>query len=115
MGTYCCCGVKKRDGWICECDWEGWHLCFEMDNTIDNFPKNIPIKEHPDKDGTYLVRVFEDGDYDECESEFSIKEKKWEEYINQAISRWKIEYNDGWMGYRGVYAWRELKEEDEEV
>jgi len=33
----------------------------------------------------------------------------WGEYTNQAVSRWKIEYNDNWMGYRGVYAWKPLK------
>ncbi len=102
MGMYCCCGVKKREGWICECDWDGWSLCFQLDSA----PKHVPIK-HPEKDGTYSVRVFEDGDYHEDESEFSTKEKNWGEITNDIISNWKIEYNDSWMGYRGVYAWKE--------
>jgi len=109
MGMYCCCGVKKRsDGWSCECDWEGWFLCFE----VKNLPKNITIKKYPEKNGKYLVRVFEDGDYNEDESEFSTIEKNWEEPTNQAISKWKIEYSDNWTGYRGVYAWKEIIDKD---
>ena len=105
MGMYCCCGVKKRsDGWKCECDWQGWYLCFPRDEATET----VPIKHHPEKDGTYLVRVSEDGDNFEDESEFSVIEKNWGETTNQAISRWKIEYNDNWMGYRGVYAWKEF-------
>ena len=99
---YCCCGVKKREGWVCECDWEGWFLCF----ACENIPVTVPIKEIPDKDGTYEVRVFEDGDYHEMESEFSSVKKDWGEPTNQAVSHWKIEYEDGWCGYRGVYAWK---------
>lgn len=110
MGMYCCCGVKKRDGWKCECDWKDWFLCFQMDYQKDNLPKDIPIKEIPDKDGIYEVRTFEDGDYDEEESEFSLTKKNWGQYTNQAISHWKIVYNDNWMGYKGVYAWK--KKED---
>lgn len=112
MGMYCCCGIKKRDGWICQCDWTEWFLCFEMDYNHDNFPLNIPIKEIPDKDGTYEVRVFEDGDYDEMESEFSLVKKNWGEVTNQAISHWRSEYDDNWMGYRGVYAWKEKPKEE---
>lgn len=108
MGMYCCCGVKKRsEGWICECDWNGWFLCFEM----KNIPVKVPIKNIPDKDGLYHVRTFEDGDYHEVESEFSRIEKNWGQLTNQAISHWEIEYNDNWMGYRSVYAWKE-KDED---
>jgi hypothetical protein len=99
---YCCCGVKKRDDWVCECNWDGWFLCFEC----ENLPELIPIKSCPDTDGTYEVRVFEDGDHNETESEFSVIKKNWGEYTNQAISNWKITYNDGWCGYRGVYAWK---------
>lgn len=51
------------------------------------------------------MRVFEDGDDYEAESEFCTQEKNWGEYTNQAVSHWKIVYDDGWMGYRGVYAW----------
>ncbi len=102
MGIYCCCGIKKRDNWVCECDWNGWFLCFQHENT----PVNVPIKEIPDKDGVYEVRVFEDGDDHETQSEFSLTKKNWGEFTNQAISHWKIEYEDNWMGYRGVYAWK---------
>ncbi len=109
MGMYCCCGVKKRDGWKCECDWDGWFSCFKIDHAEDNFPKNIPIKHHPDIDGTYEVRTCDSGDYNEEKSEFSLIEKNWGELTNQAISRWKIEYNDNWMGYKGVFAWKESK------
>ncbi len=107
MGMYCCCGVKKRNGWICECDWNGWFLCFEMDYQKDNLPKNISIKEIPDEDGIYEVRTFDSGDYYEETSEFSIVKKNWGQDTNQAISHWKIEYDDKWMGYKGVYAWKE--------
>lgn len=107
MGMYCCCGVKKSiDGWKCECDWEGWFLCFEMDSS-DGFPKNIPIKSIPDKEGKYKVRTFSDGDYHEKESEFSLIPKNWGQCTNQAISHWEIEYNDNWMGFEGVYSWKE--------
>ena len=105
MGMYCCCGVKKRsEGWKCQCDWEDWFLCFELDSA----PKNVLIK-NPDKDGVYPVRTFDDGDYFEEESEFSIKEKNWGEDTNKAISKWKIEYADHWTGFKGVYAWKEIK------
>jgi hypothetical protein len=103
MGMYCACGVKKTDDWQCECDWSGWYLCFE----IKEFIKHAPVKEIPEKQGQYLVRTFEDGDYHEEESEFSLIKKNWGESTNQAVSHWKIEYQDGWLGYRGVYAWKE--------
>lgn len=107
MGMYCCCGVKKRDGWVCKCDWEGWFLCWEQKTQdLHAIPVKVPVKEIPDKEGIYLVRVFEDGDDHEVESEFSLTKKNWGEFTNQAISHWKIEYNDNWMGYRGVYAWK---------
>jgi len=106
MGMYCCCGVKKRDGWICECDWKDWFLCFEMDYHKDNFPKDIPIKEIPDEDGIYEVRTFDSGDYDEEESEFSLIAKNWGQCTNQAISHWQIAYQDGYCGYRGVFSWK---------
>lgn len=102
MGMYCCCGVKKKDSWVCECDWDGWFLCFDLDSA----PKSVPIKLYPDEDGIYEVRIFEDGDYKETESEFSVVEKNWGEKTNQAISKWKIEYDDHWVGFRGVYAWK---------
>lgn len=108
MGMYCACGVKKRDGWICECDWNGWYLCYEEKKPeLHSIPVTVPIKEIPDRDGVYQVRIFEDGDYHEIESEFSLIEKNWGELTNEAISHWKVEYCDGWMGYRGVYAWKE--------
>lgn len=106
MGMYCACGVKKRGDWKCECDWNGWFLGFEMEH--EKQWANIPIKEHPEKEGTYYVRTFSDGDYDEEESEFCLIPKNWGELTNQAISRWKITYDDNWMGYKGVYAWKEL-------
>lgn len=103
MGTYCCCGVKKRsEHWKCECDWEGWYACFKT----DQMPQNIYIK-NPDRDGKYLVRIFEDGDDYEDESAFSLIEKNWGQCTNDAISNWEVDYCDGWMGYRGVYAWKE--------
>ncbi len=108
MGMHCICGVKKRkDEWICKCDWEGWFLCFSIPNLENGRLKPIPIKDHPELEGTYLVRVFEDGNNFEEESEFSIVEKNWGEETNQAVSRWKVEYDDNWLGYRGVYAWKE--------
>ncbi len=110
MGMYCCCGVKKIEGWICECDWEDWFLCFEMDYIQDNFHKSIPIKKHPEIDGVYEVRTFDSGDYKEEESEFSIIPKNWGEITNQAISHWEIEYDDNWMGYKGVYAWKDCNQ-----
>lgn len=104
MGMYCCCVVKKiKEGWICQCDWNGWFLCFELDSA----PKNVPIKKIPDKDGNYEVRIFDDGDDFEEESKFSIIEKNWAQSTNQAISHWEIEYDDNWTGYKGVYAWKE--------
>ena len=103
MGQYCCCGVKKREtGWVCECNWDEWFLCF----AVEGIPINIPIKRSPDSEGTYTVRIFEDGDHFEDESEFSLIPKNWGEATNDAISSWKIEYSDGWMGCRGVYAWK---------
>ncbi len=104
---YCACGIKKRDGWKCECDWTGWNLCFEMDYHFANLPKNIPIKK-PEHNDIYSVRIFkDDGDYYEEKSEFCLIEKNWGESTNQAISHWKIDYSDGWTGFRGVYAWKE--------
>lgn len=105
MGMYCCCGVKKTEEWTCECDWNGWYGVFKT----EEMPESVVIKI-PDKDGTYQVRVFEEGDNYEENSEFSCLEKNWGEYTNQAISHWKITYDDGWMGYRGVYAWAPLPE-----
>lgn len=106
MGMYCCCEVKKREGWVCQCDWDGWYLCWEKTNKeVHSIP--VPVKEIPDKDGTYQVRVFEDGDDHEDESEFCSIPKNWGQQTNQAISNWKIEYEDGWVGFRGVYAWKE--------
>ncbi len=103
MGMYCACGVKKRrEGWKCECDWNCWNLCFELDSA----PKNVPINPHPDKEGIYEVRTFGDGDYHEEESKYSLVEKNWGKSTNQAISRWEIEYNDNRLGYTGVYAWK---------
>lgn len=105
MGMYCCCGVKMNDGWQCQCDWHGWFLCWKQErDDLHAIPIEVPVKEIPDRDGVYLVRVFEDGDYDETESEFSLVEKNWGEPTNQAICHWKVTYNDGWFGYRGVYA-----------
>jgi hypothetical protein len=113
MGMYCACGVKKREGWVCECDWDNWYLCFEdKDPSLHGLTTEVPVKKIPDKDGTYQVRVFEDGDYDETESEFSLTKKNWGENTNQMISHWKVEYFDGWVGYRGVYAWKKLGEDD---
>ena len=104
MGRYCACGVKMRlEGWKCECEWEGWYLCFRN----NNFPE-IPIKEHPDCDGKYLVRTFDCDDYNEIESEFCLTPKNWGQITNEAISRWEAEYQDGWMGYTGVYAWKDI-------
>lgn len=103
MGMYCCCGVKKRsEGWKCECDWDGWSGCFKT----DEMPESVPIK-NPDKDGLYKVRVFEGGDNHEAESQFSLKQKNWGQITNEAVSLWEYEYNDNWMGFRGVYAWKE--------
>jgi hypothetical protein len=107
MGMYCCCGVKKRDSWICECDWDGWYLCWEQtDGELHGIPVPVPVKKIPDEDGIYQVRVFEDGDDHECASEFSLIAKNWGESTNQAISNWKASYEDGWCGFRGVYAWK---------
>ena len=103
MGMHCCCGIKKREGWKCECDWTGWFLCFNQ----ETHQTDSPIKDRPDQDGTYMVRVFEDGNDYETESEFSTVAKNWGEYTNQAISHWKVCYEDGWTGYRGVYAWKQ--------
>jgi len=104
---YCCCGVKKRpEGWTCECDWKGWSLCFEP-HDLDAYPKDIPIKEIPDKDGSYEVRTFSDGDYHEEESEFSLVRKNWGQPTNIAISNWEKEYYDGWCGFNGIYAWKD--------
>jgi len=105
MGMYCACGIKKIDGWKCECDWDGWFICFnpELHQTT------APIKKMPDQEGKYLVRVFEDGDDEETESNFSLVAKNWGQSTNKAISHWEIEYNDEWTGYRGVYAWKKLK------
>ena len=105
---YCCCGVKKtsRKGkwtWKCKCKWKGWNLCYPR----ESIPKSVPIKKIPDKNGVYEVRTFDEGDDFEEESEFSILKKNWGEVTNQAISHWKIEYDDNWTGYRGVYAWKE--------
>lgn len=102
MGMYCCCGVKKIDGWVCECDWKGWYLCFELDSA----PKDVIIKL-PQKDGVYQVRTFDCGDYSEEESKFSLTKKNWGQPTNEAISHWEIEYDDNWLGYIGVYAWKE--------
>jgi len=104
MGMYCCCGIKKTGDWVCECDWDGWSLCYKFDNS----PEDVPIK-HPDKDGTYEVRTFDSGDSFEDISEFSLVEKNWGEPTNQAISHWKIAYDDHWLGFSSVYAWKEIK------
>jgi len=109
MGMYCCCGVKKRDDWVCECDWNGWFLCWEQTRKdLHAIPVDVAVKKIPDREGIYLVRVFEDDDY-ETESEFSLTEKNWGEDTNQAISHWKVTYCDNWTGHRGVYAWKENK------
>lgn len=50
--------------------------------------------------------MFEDGDDNETESEFSLTEKNWGHLTNQAISHWEIVYDDNWMGFRGVFAWK---------
>lgn len=107
MGMYCCCGIKKREDWKCECDWKGWFLCFEHDLSRDHFPKDIPIKPYPDIDGTYEVRTYSSGDYDEVTSEFSVIKKNWGEVTNLSVSHWKIAYSDGWLGHIGVYAWKQ--------
>lgn len=117
MGIYCCCGVKKREGWICQCDWDGWFLCWEqINNEVHSIPVPVPFMKIPDKEGIYKVRVFESkvfevntfidlNDY-ETESEFSLIKKNWGELMNKAISHWKITYDDEWMEYRDVYAWK---------
>lgn len=106
---YCCCGVKKNDGWKCECDWNGWFKCYDdEDKNLHALPYPIPIKKIPDKDGIYEVRVFGDGDDHETKSEFSTVEKNWDQPTNKAISHWEITYDDNWMGYVGVYAWKEM-------
>ena len=104
---YCACGVKKVKKWKCECDWEGWFLCYPKDWDLGATPIGIPVKEHPDKEGKYLVRICVDGDDSECESQFCLTPKNWGLVTNGAISRWDIEYDDKWMGYIGVYAWKE--------
>jgi hypothetical protein len=103
MGMYCCCGVKKRQDWVCSCDWDGWFLCYER----DNLPVKVPIKKIPDKDEIYEVRIFEDGDDRETTSKFSLVKKNWGQYTNQAISNWEVEYDDKWSGFIGVFAWKE--------
>lgn len=105
MYFYCCCGVKKRDNWVCDCDWDGWYLCFEC----KNIPVPVPIKKIPDKDGKYYVRTSECGDFFEEESEFSIKEKNWGRETNKVNSHWEVECDDNWLGYRGVYAWKKKR------
>ena len=104
MGMYCCCGVRKRDPWVCECDWDGWSLCFQTDHVPDSVPIQMPTKN-----GTYIVRVFEDADNHETQSQFSLIQKNWGEPTNKAISHWSITYNDHWTGFRGVYAWKEMQ------
>lgn len=49
MGMHCCCGVKKRDGSVCECDWNGWNLCWEQDNHLHSIPVKVTVKEIPDQ------------------------------------------------------------------
>lgn len=105
MGMYCACGVKKSEKWECQCDWNGWFLRFNHE--LHQSP--APIKDLPEKDGKYLVRIFEDGDDSEMESNFSVVKKNWGQYTNEAISNWEIEYEDGWTGFIGVYAWKEIK------
>jgi hypothetical protein len=113
MGMYCACGVKKWNKWVCECDWKEWFLCWEQtDQSLHSIPIIVPVKKIPDKEGVYEVRVFEDGDYYETKSEFSLIEKNWGESTNKAISHWKIEYDDHWIGFRGVYAWKNIKTTD---
>ncbi len=103
MGMYCCCGVKKcADGWVCECDWNEWFLCHE----IEHLPVKVAIKLHPDVNGIYDVRTFECGDYFEEKSSFCTEEKNWGAFTNQAISKWEIVYDDHWTGFKGVYAWK---------
>ncbi len=86
--------------WPCECDWTGWSGCFKT----EEMPESVPIKL-PDKAGKYLVRVFDDDNYEE-ESEFSLLKKNWGQVTNQAISNWEIDYCDNWTGHTGVYAWK---------
>lgn len=113
MGMYCCCGVNKsKEGWTCECDWKGWFLCWEQKHPeVHSIPVAVPVKAIPEKNGVYKVRVFEDGDFNEKKSEFSVISKNWGEPTNESISHWKITYSDGWCGYRGVYAWKEKDEQ----
>ncbi len=102
-----------RDGWTCECDWKDWFLCWKQkDPELHAIPIEVPIKEIPDQDGIYLVRVFDGDDYNEEESEFSLTKKNWGGITNQAISHWKIAYDDNWTGYVGVYAWKQKKENE---
>lgn len=92
MGHYCCCGQRTSDP--CECNWEGWH--------------NLKFNENdlPDKDGTYQVRMSEDGEKHECESKFSIMPKRW---CSTSIKdfQWERDYEDGWTGWSRVYAWKQ--------
>lgn len=107
MVMYCACGQRKtrdkegKDSWICRCDWKEWTACFKTKETPDNITISLPTKN-----GIYQVRVFEDGDNYEDVSEFDLEKKNWGNPTNKAISNWKITYDDGWTGYKGVYAWK---------
>lgn len=103
MGMYCACGERiSRETFDCKCNWDGWNRCYD-----DEIHPKISEIKLPEKDGIYHVRIFSDGDCYEDESKFSVVPKNWGQKTNEIISHWEIEYDDGWVGYRGVYAWRE--------
>lgn len=92
------------DGWVCKCDWEDWFLCYDSQHA----PAGIVVKL-PEKNGVYNVRTVDEDGYYEEESEFSTIKKNWGQFTNNAISHWKITYDDGWTGYKGVYAWQKKR------
>lgn len=77
------------------CEWDGWH---RLDGNEGDLPK---------KDGVYLIRYSEDGENSEVEGGFSVTPKQWSRYIKEK-SQWEHDFYDGWSGWAGVYAWKEI-------
>lgn len=97
MGRYCACGAKYYGVEVhCVCDKIGWHDIFENESDL------------PNKEGVYDVRVTEDGEQYETTSEFSLEKRDWNNHSIEP-SHWSEDYEDNWLGWRKVYAWREDK------
>ena len=126
MGRYCCCDWKMSDSMHidmvkgettiykadpdgCTCDWSDWTSVYDWPPERKNKDKPFGL---PEKDGKYLVRC-QSGSADRYEEiqTFSLKTRI--ETCGYTGKKFQVHWSGNDEGQ--PYAWRELKEGDDET